>query len=84
LSIDYTVDKARIALRERSVDVEFEKDRPSAVIIIKELPGDTVRTVDAGAVAFHYNSKDRISAISMSCASITLPKRFRRLGSEGK
>jgi uncharacterized protein YuzE len=84
LSVDYTADKARITLRERSVGVEFEKDRPSAVITIKELPGDTVRSVEAGPVAFHYSSKGKISAISMSCASITLPERFRRLGSEGK
>ena len=84
LSVDYTADKARIALRERTVNVEFEENRPSAVIIVKELPGDTVRSVEAGPVVFHYNSKGKISAISMSCASITLPRRFRRLGSEGK
>ena len=84
LSVDYTADKARIAHRERSVDVEFEKNRPSAVIIVKELPGDTVRSVEAGPVALHYNVKGKISAVSVASASIMLPSRFLRLGSEGK
>jgi len=84
LSVDYTADRARIALRERSVDVEFEKNRPSAVIIVRELAGDTVRSVETGPVAVHYNAKGRISAVSMASASIMLPRRFLRLGSEGK
>ena len=84
LSVDYTADRARITLRERSVDVEFEKNRPSAVITIKELPGDTVRSVAAGPVAVHFSSKGKISAVAMGSASITLPRRFLRLGSDGK
>jgi uncharacterized protein YuzE len=84
LSVDFAADKARIALRERSVDVTFGENRPCAAINVRELPGDTVRSVEAGPVTVHYNSNGRISAISMSCVSTMLPRRFLRLGSEGK
>jgi uncharacterized protein YuzE len=84
LSVDYAVDEARIALRERNVDVTFDENSLLALIDVREVPVDAVRSVEAGPLTIHYNSNGRISAISMSCASIVLPRRFLRLGSQGK
>lgn len=84
LNLDHKADMARITLRDREVKVAFDESSLRAVVNIRELPGDTVSSVQSGYVGVHYNTKGKISAISIRRASIMLPKRFLLSRSEGK
>jgi len=65
LTVDYTAETARIALRERRVEVFFNGGTNRAVICVREVPGVAAGTVERKRLSFDYDGAGKLIAISI-------------------
>jgi hypothetical protein len=73
LSVDYAADTARIAFRERRVEVAFDPRRNLGTISVREVPADAAGTLERGPIAIEYNSAGKLTAISLADIRNQLP-----------